>query len=111
MSNSGTLSLDALLRQGIASHKAGQLAAAEKAYRAVIGAELGHAEANHNLGVLMAQSGRAAEGLGYLERALKSNPREALYFFSYAKGLLAAGNRKEAGAVLARGRALGLVDK
>ena len=103
--------MDALLRQGIASHKAGQLAAAEKAYRAVIGAEPGHAEANHNLGVLMAQSGRAAEGLGYLERAQKSNPREALYFFSYAKGLLAAGNRKEAGAVLARGRALGLADK
>ena len=100
-----------MLRQGIASHKAGQLAAAEKAYRAVIGAEPAHAEANHNLGVLMAQSGRAAEGLGYLERALKSNSREALYFFSYAKGLLAVGNRKEAGAVLARGRALGLTDK
>ena len=108
---SGTLSIHALLQQAIASHKAGQCAAAEKAYLAVIDAEPGHAEANHNLGVLMAQSGRVAEGLAHLERALKSNSHETLYFFSYAKGLLAAGNLVEAGAVLARGRALGLADK
>jgi tetratricopeptide (TPR) repeat protein len=111
MSNHGTLFLDEMLRQAIASHKAGQIAAAEKAYRAVISAEPGHTEANHNLGVLMAQSGRIAEGLPHLERALKSNTNEALYFFSYAKGLLAAGKPLEAEAVLMRGQARGLADK
>ena len=111
MSNSGTLSLDALLRHAIANHKAGKLVAAETAYRAVIAAEPGHAEANHNLGVLMMQSGRLAEGLPHLERALESNTNEALYFFSYAKGLLAAGKPLEAEAVLARAHARGLADK
>jgi Flp pilus assembly protein TadD len=111
MSNSQTLSIKALLQQAIASHRAGQSAAAEKAYQTVIGAEPGHAEANHNLGVLMMQSGRVAEGLGHLERALRSNDREALHYFSYAKGLLAAGHPAEAEAVLKEGRRLGLADK
>ena len=110
MSNSGTLSISALLEQAIASHKAGQPAAAAKAYRAVIGVEPGHAEANHNLGVLMMQSGRIEEGLAHLGRALATNAREALFDVSYARGLLAAGKPEEAGAVLARGRRLGLAD-
>ena len=111
MSNSGNLPLDAALQQAIASHRTGQLVAAERVYRTVIRADPSHAEANHNLGVLMAQSGRVAEGLAHLERALKSNPREALYHFSYAKGLLAAGNTVEAGAVLEQARQRGLEDK
>jgi tetratricopeptide (TPR) repeat protein len=111
MSNFETLSLKALLQQAIASHKAGQHAAAAKAYQAVIGVEPGHAEANHNLGVLMVQAGRIAEGLAHLERALKANPNAALHYLSYARGLLAAGKPKEAEAVLGRGRQRGLADK
>jgi tetratricopeptide (TPR) repeat protein len=111
MSNSQTLSIEALLQQAIASHRAGQGAAAEMAYRAVIGVEPGHAGANHNLGVLMMQMGRTQEGLGYLERALKSNDREALHFFSYAKGLLAAGDPAKAEAVLKEGQRLGLANE
>ncbi|HWY60589.1 MAG TPA: tetratricopeptide repeat protein [Rhizomicrobium sp.] len=110
MSNSGTLSIDVLLQQAIASHKAGQRAAAAKAYQAVIGVEPGHVEANHNLGVLMIQAGRIEEGLAHLARALKENDRQALHYLSYARGLLAAGKPKEAEAVLDQGRRCGLAD-
>jgi Tfp pilus assembly protein PilF len=111
MSNSGTLSLAAVLQQALASHKAGQLAAAEKAYQAVLSMDPAHAGANHNFGVLMVQSGRFEKGLVHLERALEAGPGEALYYFSFAKGLLAAGRPAEAGAVLRQAAQMGLADK
>lgn len=111
MSLSTSVSGTELLRQAIASHRAGQLDAAEKAYADLVAAEPTHAEARHNLGVLMMQRGRIAEGLEHLKAALASNPREPLYFFSCAKGFLAAGKPQEALGVLARARAAGLSDK
>jgi Tfp pilus assembly protein PilF len=111
MSNSGTFSLDAALQQAVASHKAGQRAAAVKAYQAVLAAEPGHAGANHNLGVLMVQAGQIEQGLAHLKAALEANSREGLYWFSYAKGLLAAGDAAEAEAVLGRARQHGFADK
>ena len=53
--------------------------------------------ANHNLGVVMIQSGRAKEGLRYLKAAIDANPQEALFYFSMAKGLLTAGDPAAAG--------------
>ncbi len=111
MSNSGTLSIAASMQQALASHKAGKLAAAEKAYQAVLAIEPAHAGANHNLGVLLVQSGRFEKGLVHLERALDANPAEALYYFSLTKGLLAAGQPAEATAVLQQAGQRGLADK
>ena len=110
MPSSRTHSLDDLLREAIASHKAGQRQAAESGYRAVIGAEPGHAEANHNLGVLMMQAGQTEQGLVHLGRALKSDVNQALYYISYARALLMAGNPAKAGAVLEQGRLAGFGD-
>ena len=96
MPNSETLSVDRALQQAVASHRAGEVAAAVQAYQAVLGAEPGHPEANHNLGVLMVQSGRIDEGLARLRRALDARAGVALYVKSYARGLVAAGRRAEA---------------
>ena len=81
------------------------------AYRGLIEADPRHAGANHHLGVLLVQAGRMDEGLARLRSALDINASVPLYYFSLAKGLLAAGNPAEAGAVLKQAMQRGLADK
>src|SRR3954471_4623627 len=111
MANLANPTADAALKEALASHRTGQLAAAERAYRSVITSDPRHPMANHNLGVLMVQSGRAKEGLRYLKAAIDANSREALFYFSMAKGLLAAGDPATASVVLSDAAQLGLTDQ
>src|SRR5580658_4678201 len=83
--------VSATLQQAIDSHRAGKRPEAERAYQAILAATPDHPEANHNLGVLMVQTGRVDAGLAHLKVALRSNSREPSYWFSYARGHLAAG--------------------
>ena len=99
------------LNTALADHRAGRLAQAETAYRALIQSHPQHAGAHHHLGVLLVQTGRADEGISHLRSALAANGAEPLYYFSLAKGLLAAGNPAEAGAVLRQAGQVGLADK
>ncbi|HUE62879.1 MAG TPA: tetratricopeptide repeat protein [Rhizomicrobium sp.] len=101
---------DAALDQALADHRAGRIAAAEVAYRAMIAAQPGHPGANHHLGVLLVQTGRADVGIGHLRSAMESDGNEPLYYFSLAKGLLAAGRPAEAGAILKQAAQRGLSD-
>jgi Flp pilus assembly protein TadD len=110
MSMSSPVSVRDVLKGALASHRAGERAAAEAGYRAVLEVEPDHAEASHNLGVLMVQAGRTDEGLARLKAALKSRGGEPLHWFSLARGLLAAGDAGMATAVLAQARRLGLAD-
>lgn len=102
---------DAAIRAALAEHRAGRLAAAEDAYRALIAACPGDAQMNHHLGVLLVQTGRAEEGLSHLKSALEANGAEPLYHFSLAKGLLTAGNPAQAGMVLKQAMQRGLADR
>ena len=102
---------DAALQEALSDHRAGRLAAAEKAYRALIDAQPRHAVASHGLGVLLVQTGRLDDGLAYLNSALETNSAEPLYYFSLARGLLAAGNPAKAGAVLKQAMQRGLSDR
>lgn len=102
---------DVALQEALSDHRAGRLAAAEKAYRALIDAQPHNAVASHGLGVLLVQTGRSADGLAYLKSALETNKAEPLYYFSLARGLLAAGNPAEAGAVLKQAMQRGLADR
>lgn len=103
--------LEAALEAALAEHRAGRLAAAEDAYRALIRARPGDAGVNHHLGVLLVQTGRTDEGLLHLKSALEANGAEPLYYFSLARGLLAAGNPAQAGAVLKQAMQRGLADR
>lgn len=102
---------DTALEAALADHRAGRLAAAGTAYRALIAARPGDAGVSHHLGVLLVQTGRVDEGLSHLKSALEANGAEPLYYFSLAKGLLAAGNPAEAGAVLKQAMQRGLADR
>ena len=104
------LSRDQALKHALAEHRAGHLAAAEERYRSLIGAEPRHAGASHHLGVLLVQTGRIEEGLTRLRSALEMDPEQPLYYFSLAKGLLAAGAPAQAGATLRQATQRGLAD-
>ena len=86
-----TLSLAAALQQAVAHHQAGRLQDAEQLYRAILQAQPGQADANHNLGVLAGQVGQHAAGLDFFKTALATNPAQSQYALSYANALMNAG--------------------
>lgn len=88
------------LEQAIAQHQAGRLQEAEQIYRAILQAQPAHPDANHNLGVLAAQSGQYAASLPYLKEALAIDPLHEQYALSYAEALLANGQAGEALSIL-----------
>jgi Flp pilus assembly protein TadD len=100
-----------VLEAALADHRAGRLAGAEDAYRAARAEYPDDAQVNHHLGVLLVQTGRTDEGLSHLKSALEADGAEPLYYFSLAKGLLAADNPTQAAAVLKQAMQRGLADR
>ena len=68
------LPIDQALQQGIAAHRAGKLQEAERLYRAIIGVQPQHPDANHNLGILAFEAGKADTAL-FFSRSLLRLPR------------------------------------
>ncbi|HWA44898.1 MAG TPA: tetratricopeptide repeat protein [Hypericibacter adhaerens] len=65
------------IEAALALHRAGDLAGAEAAYRALLEREPGHAGALGGLGVLLFQAGRLEAALAPLERAVAKAPQDA----------------------------------
>ncbi len=103
-----TLSVEEALRQALSHHQAGRLHEAEQLYRAILQAQPGQSDANHNLGVLAGQVGQQAAGLPYLRAALEANPAQGQHWLSYADALLATGQAGEALRILQTGLQRGL---
>jgi tetratricopeptide (TPR) repeat protein len=97
-----------ILQQAIALHSRGDGVAAEPLYRTVLAEQPGHGQANHNLGMLLAERGADKESLALFQAALKSEPGVGQYWISYAGALLATGHPREAQLVLTRGQQRGL---
>ena len=97
-----------LLEQAIAQHKAGRPAEAERLYRLVIQHEPRQALAQHNLGVVIVQRGAIPESVAHFKAALDAEPRETLYWLSYARALLKSGQASEALRILEQAKARGL---
>lgn len=98
---------DVAMRTAIDHHLAGLLPEAEKLYRFVLQALPGHADANHNLGLLAVQIGQPLAALPYLKAALSVKPAQGLYALSYAEALLATDQAGEALAVIEAAMARG----
>ena len=69
----------ALMPRAVAAHQRGDLAAAEREYRAVLAVEPGHADATHFLGLLLHQRGESAQGLSLMQHALALSPQNYQY--------------------------------
>ncbi len=90
--------IDALAR-AIARHQAGDLAAAEKAYRAILDDHPNHADALHLLGLVFYQKGDAATAMDHIRRAIGLDPRAAMYHANLGRVLMAQGQAAEAAEV------------
>lgn len=95
-------------QRAVRLHKGGKLAQAEQAYRAVLQRAPDHAEAKHNLGVLIVGSQGPDAALPWLLAALRASPTQAQYWISYIEVLIRVGQGERARAVLKEGRRHGL---
>ena len=103
------MSTDVDLQIAVVHHRAEQFPEAEQLYRAILEAEPNHPEVNHNLGILVVQLKRPAEGLRFLETAVALCPERRDYWAAYADALVLAGQRERAAQVLESAREHGLV--
>ena len=102
------LTVDQALQQGVAAHKEGKLQEAEKLYRAILGSQPQHPDANHNLGVLAVAVGKVAEALPLFKVALEASPQQVQFWLSYIDALMKVGQLDNARQVLQQGKASGL---
>lgn len=110
-SHCGASSLDQVLARAMTSHYAWEFEDAQAGYRAVLQCDPKHADANHNLGVLMAvQLLKPIEALPLLEAALDAEPRRAQFWLSYIDALTKAGLFEAAHQVLPLARLQGVSD-
>jgi protein O-GlcNAc transferase len=86
----------ALLRQGLALHRQGQLDAAALSYRQVLAAMPGHPQASHLLGLVEHQRGNQAEAYDLIGQAVAAQPSNADYLCDLGLVLSALGRRAAA---------------
>ncbi|HEX8521461.1 MAG TPA: tetratricopeptide repeat protein [Tepidisphaeraceae bacterium] len=75
------------IRQGLEHHKRGQLALAEQRYRQVLAQDPHHPDALHLLGALACQSGRCADAVALIARAIQLRGDVADYHLNLAEAL------------------------
>ncbi|MDB5849442.1 MAG: glycosyltransferase [Rhodoferax sp.] len=100
---------DALLAQAIERHQAWDFDAAEAIYRDILSFEPDHADANHNLGVLLAiQRSAPQQALPFFEAALNADSSSGQHWFSYIDALIRADQHGLAAQFLPLAQAHGL---
>ncbi len=82
------LTIEQILRQGVAAHKEGKLQDAERLYRAILQSQPRHPDANHNLGVLAVSVNKADGALPLFKTALEANPKIEQFWLSYIDALI-----------------------
>ena len=85
-----------LLNTAIMHHHAGALADAERAYRQLLAAFPGHAEAHSRLGAVLMRQGKPADAIAQIERALALKPDMFEAYGNLAQAYLAAGQSDRA---------------
>jgi predicted O-linked N-acetylglucosamine transferase (SPINDLY family) len=93
---------DALASQGLALYQAGQMAAAEQAYRQALQLQPDQFDALHGLGVIGLQMGHPQAAWDLLQRAVARQPRHAEARSHAGMALQALGRHEEAMAQFAR---------
>lgn len=104
------MSIEETMKQAVSAHRAGQLAEAERSYRAVLQQDPAHPDAHHNLGVLAVSVQRADQALPHFRAAVSRNPRVVQYWLSLIDALLRTGLASEADQALAAARRHGVAD-
>jgi len=98
--------LHALFDKAVQAHQAGQFSEADAAYRQILDADPGHADANHLLGVLALQTGNHEAAVQLIERAIAANPAVAAFHANLGVALKERGRFEDAAA--SQRKAIGL---
>src|SRR5215475_15536078 len=81
--------LQAKLNQGLALHRQGKLADAERCYGEILQRQPEHFQALHLLGVIACQTRRTERGVELIERAIGLNPKVATAHSDRGNALMA----------------------
>jgi protein O-GlcNAc transferase len=92
----GAAALQSRFREGLALHRQGDLAAAERIYREALQSDPNHFDATHMLGVVLLQRGQTEQGVVLVRRAIALNGRIASAHNNLGKGLLDLKRPKDA---------------
>ncbi len=79
--------IEARIDEGLAFHRAGQLAQAERCYREVLAVRPAHADALHLLGLLAHQTGHQQAAVDLIGRAIVVRPQAASFHNSLGEAL------------------------
>ena len=82
------LTIAQALQRGVEAHRGGRLQEAERFYRAILGSQPSHPDANHNLGVLTVSLNKAEAALPLFKTALEANPKAEQFWLSYIDALI-----------------------
>lgn len=91
--------IDAIFADAVRLHKAGDLPAAERLYRAVLVRDAHHAGTLHLLGVMASQRGDHHAAMGLIRQAIAANGTVGLFYLDLANALTGLGRHEEALAV------------
>ena len=95
------------LKRGVHAHKNGNYDKAEKLYSSILKKEPFHADANHNLGALVAKN-RVEQALKLFKIAINSNPKVEQFWVSYISTLIIINDFETAKEILKIGLSKGL---
>ncbi|QGM45119.1 DUF6165 family protein [Methylocystis heyeri] len=84
------------LARGLAFHRRGELFRAEQIYCEIVTRDAANVVALHLLGVVMTQTGRAAKGVAFIDRALAIHPNDAEALYNRGNALLSLRRFEEA---------------
>ena len=96
------------LQQAVALHQSGHTADAAERYREILAEQPAHPEANHNLAVILLQTGQPQTAIPYFLAALEADPTRAQFWLSYIDALTQAGQQDAAREVLGMAQQQGL---
>ena len=102
------ITIDQALLKAVEAHKAGKLNEAEVLYRAILRDHPKHADANHNLGFMMASLNKTEVALPLFKIALEANPNQGQFWLSYLHALIKENQLDNARKVLEQGKKQGL---
>ena len=102
------LIVEKAIEQALKAHKEGNLVQAERLYRAVLEKHPTHADANHNLGLIISFSQGYNFALPYFKTALTCNPKIEQFWLSYISTLINNNQLKDAKREVKRAKKKGL---
>jgi predicted TPR repeat methyltransferase len=103
------LTVEQALQKSVSEHKVGNIAEAERLYRAILQVQPAHPDANHNLGLLAVSINKIDMALPLFNAALKANPKIEQFWLSYIDALLAEKQFKNAKRVIKKAKMVGFL--